>query len=82
MKNLLTEKNDHPLMIGKKIPKMQVYTRFYDKTNDSMIVSFIKSPEKFCEGSNLNTKNPTNKRPTVATANKELRALLKKIFMH
>lgn len=45
-----------------KTPKMQVYTRFDDKTNDSMMVSFIKSPERFCEGIILNVKKPTNKR--------------------
>lgn len=61
---------------------MQVYTRFDDKINVSMMVSFIKDPERFCEGINLNTKIPTNKRPIVVTGNKELRALLKKIFMH
>lgn len=61
---------------------MQLYPRFDDKTNDSMMVSFIKSPERFCEGIDLNTKKPTNKRPIVVTGNKELRALLKKIFMH
>lgn len=26
-----------------------------------MIVSFIKDPERFCEGINLNTKKPANK---------------------
>lgn len=40
-------------MDWEKIPKIQVYTRFYDKTNDSMMVSFIKGSEKFCEGINL-----------------------------
>lgn len=61
---------------------MQVYTSFYDKTYDSMMVSFIKGPEKFYEGLNPNTKKPTNKRIINVTANKELRVLLKKIFMH
>lgn len=61
---------------------MQVCTRFDDKTNDSMMVSLIKDPERFCEGINLNTEKPTNERPIAVTGNKELRALLKKIFMH
>lgn len=38
---------------------MQVYTRFDDKTNGSMMVSFIKGPEKFCEDIDLNSKKPT-----------------------
>lgn len=47
-----------------------------------MMVSFIEDAERFCEGLNLNMKKTTNKRPIVVTGNKELRALLKKIFMH
>lgn len=61
---------------------MQVYTRFDDKTNDSMMVSFIKGSERCCEVINLNTKKTTNKRPVVVTGNEELRTLLKEIFMH
>lgn len=53
MKNLLTEKNDHPLWIGKRFLKCRFTLDFYHKTNDSMMVSFIKGSEKFCEGINL-----------------------------
>ena len=47
-----------------------------------MMVPTTEDAERFCEGLNLNMKKATNKRPIVVTGNKELRALLKKIFMH
>lgn len=47
-----------------------------------MVVSFIEDAKRFCEALNQNMKKPTNKRPIVVTGNKELRALLRKLFMH
>jgi len=46
------------------------------------MVSFTEDAERFCEGLKLNMKKITNTRPIIVTGNKELRAPLKKIFMH
>lgn len=47
-----------------------------------MVVSFTEDAKRFCEALNQNMRKPTNKRTIVVTGKKELRALLRKIFMH
>lgn len=82
MKNLLTEKNDYPLRIGKKFPKCKFTLDLTTKQwqHDGII---YKGLRKALWGHQPKyKKKPANKRPIVVTGNEELRTLQKEICMH